>query len=238
MKENKVKQFLDETFGEVRAINDNGEIWFVAKDVARVLEYSSTQKVTEKVDDEDYRTSLTLTNGGMQELLVINESGLYQVIVSITKKNKERYDKARDFKRWLTKEVIPTLRKDGMYIDGEEDCKTKQELEELTQEALEWKVLRKFGIGVRKNMTGSIKSVNLTSDDKYNIYAKVTNELIYEPLFNKTASQLKSQFKVKQLRDELFTTEELKKIASQEEFVDRLIFSLKDYDKVKAIVIH
>lgn len=121
---NKVKEFLNEVFGEVRAFEENGVLWFVASDIARVLEYSTTQKVTEKVDEEDYRTSLTLTNGGEQSMITINESGLYQVIMSVTKKSKERYEKAREFKRWICGTVIPALRKDSGYIDGEEKVAT------------------------------------------------------------------------------------------------------------------
>lgn len=121
MQENTVREFLNEVFGEVRAFEENGQIWFVASDVAKVLEYSSTQKVTEKIDKEDYRTSLTLTKGGKQEMIVINESGLYQTVTSITKKNKKRYEKAREFKRWICGTVIPALRKDGIYVDKEEN---------------------------------------------------------------------------------------------------------------------
>ena len=136
MKENKVQEFLSEVFGEVRVFEEDSQIWFVASDIARVLEYSSTQKVTEKVDEEDYRTSLTLTKGGKQEMIVINESGLYQTVMSITKKNKERYTKAREFKKWVCGTVIPTLRKDGMYLDGEENVTSQDELIKLGYEAL------------------------------------------------------------------------------------------------------
>jgi prophage antirepressor-like protein len=117
---NKVKQFLSDVFGEVRAFEEDGVIWFVAQDIAQILEYSNTQKVTDKVDKEDYRTWVTLTNGGNQSMVVINESGLYQTVMSITKKNKERYEKAREFKRWICGTVIPALRKDGAYVQDEE----------------------------------------------------------------------------------------------------------------------
>lgn len=118
---NKVQEFLNEQFGEVRAGIENDIILFVASDVAKVLNYTSTQKVTDKVDEEDkgYRTWVTL--GGEQKLSVISESGLYQVIFSITKKDKERYKKAREFKRWITGEVIPTIRNTGGYIEEERE---------------------------------------------------------------------------------------------------------------------
>jgi len=115
---NKVEQFLNANFGEVGAIKDDkGIIWFVASDISKVLKYTSTQKVTDKVDDEDkdYRTWVTL--GGEQKITFINEGGLYQVIASITKKDINRYTLARDFKRWLTNEVIPTIRQTGAYIE-------------------------------------------------------------------------------------------------------------------------
>ena len=114
---NKVQEFLNDKFGEVRATNENGIILFVASDIAKALKYSSTQKVTEKVDDEDKGKRSWVTLGGLQELTVINEGGLYQVISSITKKDKERYALARNFKRWITNEIIPTIRTTGGYVE-------------------------------------------------------------------------------------------------------------------------
>lgn len=121
MSQNRIEEFISEVFGEVRANNEDGILIFVASDVAKVLKYSTTQKVTDKVDDEDkgYRTWLTL--GGEQKLAVINESGLYQVIASITKKDIDRYSLSRDFKRWITGEVIPTLRQTGAYIEEDRE---------------------------------------------------------------------------------------------------------------------
>lgn len=117
---NNVEKFLSEVFGEVRVEKDNFKLWFCAGDIAKVLNFSSTQKITDKVDDEDkdYRTWVTL--GGKQNMVCINESGLYQAILSITKKDKERYEKSREFKRWITGIVIPAIRKDGAYIQDEE----------------------------------------------------------------------------------------------------------------------
>ena len=69
-------------------------------------------------------------------MIVINESGLYQTVMSITKKNKERYTKAREFKKWVCGTVITTLRKDGMYLDGEENITSQDDLIKLGYEAL------------------------------------------------------------------------------------------------------
>lgn len=117
---NKVQQFLSEVFGEVRAFEKDGQIWFVAQDVANVLGYRDANDATRGVEDDEKDTQTLCTPGGNQEMLVINESGLYSIVLSITKRNKERYEKAREFKRWICGTVIPTLRKDGAYIQDEE----------------------------------------------------------------------------------------------------------------------
>jgi prophage antirepressor-like protein len=137
MNQNKVQQFLNDNFGEVRVEKSETELWFCATDIAKILNYSSTQKITDKVDDEDkdYRTWVTL--GGNQTMVCINESGLYQAILSITKKDIERYNNSRDFKRWITGTVIPAIRKDGAYVQGEEEfVKGEISEEELVLQAM------------------------------------------------------------------------------------------------------
>ena len=123
---NKVEQFLNANFGEVRATKDDkGVIWFVAKDIAKVLKYITTQKVTDKVHDESIiklsKSQLpNLGNWGQtggKDVVLINESGLYQVVFSITKKDTERYNLSKDFNLWITNEVIPTIRQTGAYIE-------------------------------------------------------------------------------------------------------------------------
>ena len=126
---NKVQEFLNENFGQVRGMEINNVLWFVAKDVAISLKYSTTQKVTDKVDDEDIISlpKNQLTNlgnweqSGGKDVKLINEGGLYQVISSITKKDIDRYNYSRKFKRWISNEVIPTLRNTGAYIEEERE---------------------------------------------------------------------------------------------------------------------
>lgn len=118
---NKVQEFLNEKFGEVRVVKINEEVWFVASDVARVLMYEKASDMTRNLDDDEKDTQTLLTLGGDQDMTVINESGLYNAVLSITKRNKERYDLAREFKKWITGIVIPAIRKDGAYISGEEN---------------------------------------------------------------------------------------------------------------------
>lgn len=115
---NNVEKFLSEVFGEVRAINKDGEIWFVAKDICLALEYSESNvsSVVSRLDS-DQKTTLTLTTSGnyTTNLLCVNEDGLYDIVTGATRK-----PKAKPFRKWITKTVIPAIRKDGAYIQDEE----------------------------------------------------------------------------------------------------------------------
>lgn len=104
--------FSNEEFGSVRTMIIDNEIWFVGKDVAGILGYSNTRKaLTDHVDDEDKLDGVTIRDsiGREQSPVLINESGLYSLILSSKMPN------ARKFKRWVTSEVLPTLRKTGHY---------------------------------------------------------------------------------------------------------------------------
>ena len=123
---NKVQEFLNENFGQVRIIENNKVLWFIADDVAKVLGYVKATDMTRNLDeDETDKQSLRIRsdNGVEQDrlCLIINESGLYNAVLSITKRNKERYNKAKKFKKWITSEVIPTIRNTGAYIEEERE---------------------------------------------------------------------------------------------------------------------
>lgn len=96
----------------VRTVVRDGEPWFVGKDVADILGYSDTaQAVRKRIDDEDKGVVEMTTPGGKQNMVVINESGLYSLILS------SKLPTAKAFKRWVTSEVLPTIRKHGAYMD-------------------------------------------------------------------------------------------------------------------------
>ena len=101
-------------FGSVRTITVEGESYFVGKDVAEILGYSNTRKaLADHVDEEDKGVTKCDTPGGVQDLTVINESGLYSLILSSKMPN------AKKFKRWVTSEVLPTIRRHGLYAMDE-----------------------------------------------------------------------------------------------------------------------
>jgi prophage antirepressor-like protein len=94
----------------VRVVTDaQGEPWFVAADVAQSLDYRMASDMTRSLDDDEKGTQIVRTPSGDQEMLVINESGLYSAIL------KSRKPEAKRFKRWVTHEVLPAIRKTGRY---------------------------------------------------------------------------------------------------------------------------
>lgn len=108
--ENKIQVFENPEFGEVRTLAIDGEPWAAAIDVAKALGYKEPQKaIRTHVDPEDKGVSKMDTPGGNQEVVIINESGLYSLILS------SKLPKAKAFKRWVTSEVLPALRKTGSY---------------------------------------------------------------------------------------------------------------------------
>nr|DAI81173.1 MAG TPA: repressor domain protein [Caudoviricetes sp.] len=115
-------QIFNYQSNEVRTVELNGEPWFVLKDVCAVLGLASPHKVAERLD-EDERNQIPLTDsmGRQQESTVINESGLYNVILRSDK------PEAKPFRKWVTSEVLPSIRKNGGYIAGQEQL-TPQEL--------------------------------------------------------------------------------------------------------------
>lgn len=107
---NDLTVFENEEFGSVRTLSMDGDPWFVGKDVATALGYKEpTKAAREKVDPEDRGMSKMDTPRGEQEVVIINESGLYSLILS------SKLPNAKRFKRWVTSEVLPAIRKTGTY---------------------------------------------------------------------------------------------------------------------------
>ena len=107
---NDLQLFNSPEFGVVRAVEVDGEPWFVGKDVAQALGYSNPRKaLADHVDAEDKGVTKCDTPGGEQDITTINESGLYSLVLS------SKLPGAKKFKRWVTAEVLPTIRKTGGY---------------------------------------------------------------------------------------------------------------------------
>ena len=112
---NDLKIFENKEFGKIRTVIENGETWFIGKEVADILEYANTAKaIRDHVDEEDKLTERIVLSGQNREVIFINESGLYSLILS------SKLPNAKKFKKWVTSEVLPSIRKNGGYIAGQE----------------------------------------------------------------------------------------------------------------------
>lgn len=107
--------FTNDVFGNIRGVEINGEPWLVGKDVAEVLGYKNTRDALSKhVDDEDKNTVAIYDGIGNPNKVIINESGFYSLVL------RSKLPEAKKFKRWVTSEVLPQIRKTGGYIPVDE----------------------------------------------------------------------------------------------------------------------
>ena len=110
MTDKQLQTFQNLEFGEIRSMTINGEPWFVGKDIAAALGYSNPSKaLIDHVDDEDKLNNETLSSLGQRGGWLINESGMYSLILS------SKLEGAKRFKRWVTSEILPSIRKTGAY---------------------------------------------------------------------------------------------------------------------------
>lgn len=109
-----IQIFNNEQFGQVRVITKDGEPWFVGKDVAEILGYKDTDyAIRAHVDEEDKLIRGFTGSGQNRNMICINESGLYSLILS------SKLPGAKQFKKWVTSDVLPSIRKHGMYATDE-----------------------------------------------------------------------------------------------------------------------
>ena len=144
---NKLEIFKNQDFGEIRAISINDEPYFVGKDVAMILGYTNTRKaVIDHVDDDDKKDGVTIRDsiGREQKPVLINESGLYSLILS------SKLPNAKKFKRWVTSEVLPEIRKNGSYTKAPKSFKEALFLAYKQQEKIEELEKTKAWIGNKR----------------------------------------------------------------------------------------
>ena len=109
MNVNELQVFEKEEFGKVRVIESNNDVWFVAKDVSEILDYNTTAHMTRLLEDDEKGVQNVDTPGGSQKVCIINESGLYHAVIT------SRKAEAKKVRKWVTSEVLPSIRKTGSY---------------------------------------------------------------------------------------------------------------------------
>lgn len=110
--QNGIKVFENPIFGQIRMVMVDDEPWFVAKDISDKLGYAQTSNMMKRIDDEDFKSSVL--DGMNMKSLLINESGLYSAIIG------SKLPSAKQFKHWVTSDVLPTIRKTGGYVNNDE----------------------------------------------------------------------------------------------------------------------
>ena len=142
---NELKIFKNNDFGEIRTVTINGEPHFVGKDVAEILEYQNgSRDINRHVDPEDRIKTMVFDGNQDKETILINESGLYSLILS------SKMPKAKKFKRWVTSEVLPEIRKTGSYTKAPKSFKEALFLAYKQQEQIEELEKTKAWIGNKR----------------------------------------------------------------------------------------
>ena len=145
---NELKIFKNSDFGEIRTVTINGEPHFVGKDVAEILEYQNgSRDINRHVDPEDRIKTMVFDGNQDKETILINESGLYSLILS------SKMPKAKKFKRWVTSEVLPEIRKTGSYTRAPKSFKEALYLAYKQQEKIEELEKTKAWIGNKREAT-------------------------------------------------------------------------------------
>lgn len=145
---NELKIFKNSDFGEIRTVTINGEPHFVGKDVAEILEYQNgSRDINRHVDPEDRIKTMVFDGNQDKETILINESGLYSLILS------SKMPKAKNFKRWVTSEVLPEIRKTGSYTRAPKSFKEALYLAYKQQEKIEELEKTKAWIGNKREAT-------------------------------------------------------------------------------------
>lgn len=200
---NDLTNFFNVEFGDVRVLTINNEPYFIASDIAKALGYRMASDMTRNVDDEDKGTHKVSTPGGKQDMIVINESGLYTAVFNSKLKD------AKKFKHWVTSEVLPSIRKNGGYIAGQETLSD----DELLAKALlvaQNKIAERDKIIEQKNETIAIQGAVIHEmQPKVNYVDRILNNTSTVKVtqiaqdygmsaikFNKLLNKLKIQHKV------------------------------------------
>ena len=180
---NEMQVFESIDFGQIRALMRDGEPWFVAADVCRVLDIVQNRNAVARLDDDEKGVCLMDTLGGKQEMTIINEPGLYSLVLG------SRKPEARAFKRWVTHEVIPAIRKTGGYIAGEAEMTDDELLSRallVMQEKLRQREVR-LGKAEMENARLTVENQTMAPKADY-FDALVDRNLLTD--FRETAKQL------------------------------------------------
>lgn len=226
---NNIEIFKNAEFGEVRTLTVDGEPYFVGKDVAEILGYSNSRKaIADHVDEEDKNTVTIRDGKGNPNQTVINESGLYSLILS------SKLPTAKKFKHWITAEVIPSIRKHGAYM-------TEQTIEQaLTNPDFLIQLATQLKTEKEKNKSLEVKVSALTVDNQImQPKAEYFDELVDRKLLTGIRETAK-ELKIKQnvfvnflLEKKYLYRDKKGKLMPYAKHVENGLFELKEFSNEK-----
>lgn len=156
---NEIQLFKDEQFGEIRTLFIDGNAWFVALDIAKALGYSETSVMTRRLDDDETQkiasAEIVGANSMSREVIVINESGLYNAVLGSNKPN------ARGFKKWITSVILPSIRKTGSYSITAKDSYM---IEDPVERAKRWIAEQEEKAKIAQERDSAVKEVEYKED--------------------------------------------------------------------------
>lgn len=165
---NELKLFEKENLGSIRVMMINDEPWFIASDLCSALDLGNTAMMVDRLDDDERGTCVIDSNGGPQVTNIVNEPGLYSLIMT------SRKPEAKYFKRWVTHEVLPQIRKTGSYSATSLDESYVRAAEIISradesQTELVVKMLRKAGLDVPETKTPKPKKLKTDDEPDFTI---------------------------------------------------------------------
>lgn len=179
---NEITIFQNEQFGNIRVSIQDGEPWFIASDVCHALEIRNSRMALSRLDQDEKGVTLTDTPGGKQEISTVSEPGLYALVLS------SRKPEAKQFKRWITHDVLPSIRKHGMFATKEAVSafladpqsmialldQVSQERAELAQTRADLQSARQQLSDAQKKLSAPKYPVFVSADDPHNSTCTVT----------------------------------------------------------------
>lgn len=180
---NDLQIFENDEFGEIRTVSVGGEPWFVASDVCKALEIEDAGKAAARLEDDELTRIKIVSGGQMREVIAINEPGLYSLVLSSRKPG------AKAFKRWITHDVIPAIRKTGGYLLGEETMSDDELLSRALTVATEKLRLREERIKELSAVNATLTVDNQIMKPKAEYFDELVNRNLLTN-FRETAKQL------------------------------------------------
>lgn len=192
---NQIRIFESEDFGKIRVVDIDGLPWWILKDVGDALGLTDTSRLAERLDSDELTRVRIVSGGQNRRMYAINESGLYAVILRSDK------PKAKDFRRWITHEVLPSIRKHGAYISDAvlEEMAHSREFTENLLSVLQAERLKKAALVERlERITPKAHycDVILQSTDAVQASILAKDYGMSTVAFNKLLNGLRVQFKV------------------------------------------